>query len=130
MRYNGCHIMIPYFDADGMKQWVKIHVASVIDRRKVWRGVRKYVKDNFKKKVSNDWVKAHCIIAGEEYTNPKRQCAEARAELRTRMDELYLQLWEAEQNADQNRAYSSTKVEDTGSSGDAVRPVQNQSSGI
>lgn len=130
MKYNACHILIPYFDSDGMKQWVKIYVASVIDRRKVYRGVRKYVKDNFKKKVSNDWVKAHCIIEGDTYINPLRQSTEARAKLRSEMDTLYLQLWEAEQNADKDGAYSGDQNEDTGGARNALRPVSNQPTGI
>ena len=112
MKYLKANIQVPYFDAQGAKQWVVINVGSSIDHRRLLRGVRRFVQDNFNKRVSNDWVKMHCIITVPtiQLKNTVNIVTESKDEQRKRMDDIYMMFAKDE---DENQDGTYPEVEDT-----------------
>lgn len=58
-------VMVPWFEADGMKQWVRMSFRGEIDKRLLYNKVIAYIKQEFGKTVSKGWVDAHCGIINE-----------------------------------------------------------------
>lgn len=136
MRYMKAQVQVPYFDEAGAKQWIVINIGSPIDRRRLLRGVRKFVRDNFKKRVSNDWVKMHCII-----TFPTEQLKgytpdimivdeiviESKEEQRKRMDDIYMMLVKDAEDADQDGTDTEAQESNTTQAGQSVQSVPKDS---
>lgn len=120
MKYMKAQVQVPYFDDTGAKQWLAININSPIDHRRLLRGVRKFVKDNFNKRVSNDWVKMHCIItypvvkqrgifAGGQAIVMDEVVHESKEQQRKRMDDIYM-MFVKDEDENQDGAYP--EVED------------------
>lgn len=63
-------VMLPWFDSDGMKQWVRLTFRGEMDARELYKHVRVYIRKEFNKKVDKQWIKANCPILNE-YTDDK-----------------------------------------------------------
>lgn len=136
MRYMKAQVQVPYFDEAGAKQWIVINIGSPIDRRRLLRGVRKFVRDNFKKRVSNDWVKMHCIITfpieqlqgkSAEFLIMDEVVVESKEEQRKRMDDIYMMLVKDAENADQDGTDTEAQESDPIQAGESVQSVPKDS---
>ena len=125
MRYAKANIQVPYFDAAGAKQWVVINVGSSIDRRRLLRGVRKFVQENFNKRVSNAWVKMHCIITVPtiQLKNTVSVVVESKDEQRKRMDDIYM-MFAKDEDENQDGTYPEAEESDPNQAGLALPVVQ------
>lgn len=66
MRYRGQTIvMVPWFDADGMKQWVRMTFNGELDSKFLLKKVVQFIKTEFQKSVDKHWVRVHCIIMNQ-----------------------------------------------------------------
>jgi len=58
-------VMIPWFQADGMKQWVRMSFRGEIDKRLLYRKIAEYIKQEFDKRIDKKWIDANCGIINE-----------------------------------------------------------------
>jgi hypothetical protein len=58
-------VMVPWFDSDGMKQWLRLSFRGKMDERFMYRQVVAYIKREFNKTVDKKWIKATCPIINE-----------------------------------------------------------------
>lgn len=117
MKFHGVTVLIPFFDTTGMKHWVNISTNDTIDRRRIWRGVRKYVQDAFKTTVNNDWVKAHCrIIPMIRAGKPK----EYQDFTQKYMDDLYMRIQQDETQEIERLAHTEGTEDSAQAAGEQV----------
>ena len=66
MKYRGHTIvMVPWFDYEGMKQWVRMTFRGELDSKFLLKQVVKFIKTEFQKSVDKHWVRVHCIIMNQ-----------------------------------------------------------------
>ena len=58
-------VLVPWFDAEGMKQWLRMSFNGEMDSRFLYKQIIAYIKKEFGKKVTKAWVKASCPIINE-----------------------------------------------------------------
>ena len=116
MKYYGkTAILIPYIKDDDTPDWIRIQLVAPegIDRRKLLRSTRIFLKQNFGKKVSNDFVRRCCMIVNQHDTAP-RKIWDSPDERREFMDRLVLSIQEGEdQHEAQAAGYSISEAEAT-----------------
>jgi len=113
MKYYGrVAILIPYVSDKDTPEWFRINIEARegIDRRKVLRGTRRFIQDNFGVKVSNDFIKKRIQIIFEPADAPSRfKTVEEKTQF---MDKLVLAIQEEEDKyAAQNGGYSESEAE-------------------
>ncbi len=54
--YMNPWILIPWFDSEGSKQWLTMKFSGWVERRKLRRCVRKFIKNTFNKRVSKMYL--------------------------------------------------------------------------
>lgn len=118
-------VMVPWFDADGMKQWVRLSFKGEMDERFMYKQVRTYIKKEFNKTVDKRWIKACCPIMNE-YIDSKGK--ERKKQVSN--DDSFLQLVEefikeVESNEDENRADYLLQTGNSEGTIEQVRPVSN-----
>lgn len=111
--YGKTAILIPHIGEQDTPDWLRIQLEAPngIDRRKVLRAVRKFLKANFDVKVSNDFVHRCCsIINQHDIQRPQEfQSSEDKREF---MDRLVLNIQEEEDKyAAQTGGYSCSEAE-------------------
>lgn len=115
MKADGTRVLIPYLDG-GKKEFMSISTGS-IDRRRLLRGVRIYIRDSFNVKVSNDWIKLNCPITYLYADDMHVPINETHGELQKRKnknDELYLELVHGEDKYEnKTETYKNNPREDT-----------------
>lgn len=64
MRYNGnTKVMVPYMNTDGEREWGMMSFTGDVDRRRIYREVRKMVERTFNRKVTKAWLRNKVLIA-------------------------------------------------------------------
>lgn len=58
----GTKVMLPYYDSEGYKQWLLITLQSDVDRRRLYRVLRKLAFNTFNKVVDNTWIKYSSLM--------------------------------------------------------------------
>ena len=58
-------VLVPWFDSDGMKQWLRLQFTGSIDKRGLYKKCIRYIKDEFNKSVDKRWLKLHCLFMNE-----------------------------------------------------------------
>lgn len=99
--YGRTSIVIPHTGSDGGRAYLRLTIDAGdegIDRAKVYKGTRTYIRDHFNKKVTTHWVRTHCIITNEREVQETQEAPdlESREEKRRKNDLRYLQIQEAE----------------------------------
>ena len=94
--YGKTAILIPHISADDKPDWLRIqlHTPEGIDRRKLLRATRKFLKESFGVKVCNDFVHRCCTIVNQYDETPARQWEPE--EKREFMDKLVIAIQEEE----------------------------------
>ena len=69
MRFIDPVIMIPWFDTEGMKQRAFLCFKGDVDRRRVYREVRRWAKLNFNKTMPSAEIKQIVAINARTFTN-------------------------------------------------------------
>lgn len=68
--YGETKVMVPWFDAEGMKQWqiltFRAQPGSSLDKRALLKHVERHIKNAFGKVVSHSWIKKNCPIVNSE----------------------------------------------------------------
>lgn len=66
MKYNGnTTVLVPWFDAEGMKQWSRLTFRGTMDRKFLFKKIVHWVMAEFNKKVDRLWVQQQCVILNE-----------------------------------------------------------------
>jgi len=109
--YFNYTVLIPYMD--GELQHLRLKGDVPVERRALYRMIRKVIKKTFKKTVDNAWVKDQCTILG--FTD--KQLAEQKTKTTDEilggtnvMDKLYLSL---EQQYQEDATNDGTTYSDT-----------------
>jgi len=97
-------VLVPWFDAEGMKQWVQMRFNGEMDSRFLYKQIAAYIKKEFGKRVDKVWIKASCPIINEHQDAKGR---EKRKQLSddvsfTKMVEDFIK--DMESNADEDSA--------------------------
>lgn len=94
--YGKTAILIPHISDNDTPDWMRIQldVPCGIDRRKLLRATRKFLKATFGVKVSNDFVHRCCMIVNQHDAPSGRQWQPY--EKRQLMDELVVAIQEEE----------------------------------
>lgn len=96
-------VMLPWFDSDGMKQWVRLTFRGDMDERFMYKQVRLYIKKEFNKRVDKQWIKAHCPILNEYiYKGKERTKQISNNDSFMQLVEEFIK--EVESNEDEDRA--------------------------
>lgn len=106
-------IIIPYMGDDDTPQYLRVQIDTPegIDRRKLLRGVRKYLKTTFGVNASNDFVRRCCQIINQHDMQAK-SVEYSREQKNEIMDRLVLAIQEEEDNyAAQTGRYSLSEAE-------------------
>ena len=110
--YGKTAILIPHIADNDTPDWLRIQLDTPegIDRRKLLRATRKFLKGTFGVKVSNDFVHRCCTIVNQHDETPARQWQPE--EKREFMDKLVIAIQEEEDNyAAQAGGYSISEAE-------------------
>lgn len=59
-------VFIPWKDTDGMKQWSVLTFKGDANAERLFREVRKFIKHNFRNRVTNEWIMSRCRIWNSE----------------------------------------------------------------
>lgn len=113
MKYFNPQVLIPLHTPDGNKHWHRITVNAVIDRRALYRGIRKYISATFNTRVGKEWIKARCIIVGETTQSIKESKKPTTKADQDKLDVLCMALMEEEELEAQS--ITSTPVQTTAS---------------
>lgn len=114
--YGRTAILIPHIGQDDKADWLRIglDVPEGIDRRKLLRGVRIFLKQKFGIKASNDFVHRCCTIVNQHDVVAEPIVFSSPEEKRDFMDRLVLAIQEEEDNyAAQAGGYSLSEAEAT-----------------
>lgn len=55
-------VLAPWFDTDGNKNWFNFKFSGAVDRRRVFREIRKHIKNALSVSVSKKWIMENCLI--------------------------------------------------------------------
>jgi len=111
-------VMVPWWDAEGMKQWLRLTFQGEADSRFIFRQIRVYIQKEFNKVVDKQWIKAHCPIINEalDYTGSSKIQSLSNDESFTGM----INEWVERLEADEDENESDTLLQN----GDTERPEQ------
>lgn len=116
-------VMVPWFDSDGMKQWVRMTFRGEMDSRFMYKQIRLWIKKEFKKHVDKKWIKANCSIINEyldENGKEKNQPLSDDAAFDQLVEDWIKRL---ESYEDEDESDTVLSKENTGDSEEPVRPV-------
>lgn len=66
MKYHGkTNVFIPAFDEIGQKHWLNLTFTGTVDRRRIYRTVRRFLQVNYNVSASKQWIKAFCRISNQ-----------------------------------------------------------------
>ena len=119
-------VLIPWFDSDGMKQWVRLSFDGEMTDDFMYRQVRLYIKKEFDKKIDKRWIKAMCPILNEHRDNkgkPKTKQITSDTAF-TQMIEEFIK--GVESNEDEDRADYILQTGNPEGTVQQVRPVQDK----
>ena len=54
-------VLVPWFDTEGNKHWMKLNFKGGVDHRRVRREIRKLIKKTFGRSVTNEWIAKSCL---------------------------------------------------------------------
>jgi len=96
--------MVPWWDAEGMKQWLRLTFHGDADSRFIFRQIRVYIKTEFNKVVDKQWIKAHCPIINEalDSTGSSKLQRLSDDESFTVMVDEWIERLEADENEDES----------------------------
>lgn len=64
MRYNGnTKVLVPYMNTEGTREWMLMNLNGDVDKRRIYRMVRKIVKETFGRSVTKTWLRTSVLIA-------------------------------------------------------------------
>lgn len=95
--YGKTAILIPHMSEDDKADWMRITIDAPdgIDRRRVWRGIRKFLQNTFGVTVSNDFVRRCCMIINQ-HDQKLEATPMSTEEKRNFMDRLVISIQEEE----------------------------------
>lgn len=119
-------ILLPWWDAEGMKQWLRLTFNGTVDSRFMYRQIVAYIKKEFNKTVDKNWVKRNCPMLNE-YRDSKGK--DVRKQISddtsfTQLLEEYIQRMESYE--DEDEPDSVLPPENTGSSELPVSSMPNK----
>jgi len=128
MRYSGhTKVLIPWYDTEGMKNWMLLSFIGDVDRRRVLAEIRKTVKKQLGRSISKKWIKENVMIVPNSADTVQTDEMSA-AELRAKT-EAFIQRMESDADNEGTNPEDQSSLDETAEGEMRSMPPRPETSG-